>query len=181
MGKNDEISIHDTMELLESYIKYCKILSKFNKRRANFPEGISEDLVRIILSQIHGIECTGKTTGDIKNISTNEKYEVKCFTSTGPSSFGPKENWNEIFFVDFTSYEKMIFSIMRIRLSNNDPLWKNIKVNSKETYFDQCNAGKRPRIKYSDIINQLPKGIVKVMFKGKLVKFENNVFFQEYS
>ena len=100
------------------------------------------------------------------------KIEVKAFTSTGPASFGSNEKWNELIFVDASDFKSKNFKIYIIALSNDHDKWKNIKVNSNETFFKQCVDGKRPRIKFSQIKTMLNE-YVELLFSGKL-SFENN-------
>ena len=54
------------------------------------------------------------------------------------------------------------------QITNTDPLWKNIKVNKKETYEDQCNQSRRPRIGFDKIKEQLPDKYCKIIFDGNI-------------
>ena len=37
---------------------------------------------------------------DAYDLKNNKRIQVKCSTSTGPSSFGPKSVWDDIYFLD---------------------------------------------------------------------------------
>jgi hypothetical protein len=87
--------------------------------------------------------------------------------STGPSSFGPTEEWDFLYFVDCTKYKNKIFKIYEIKISNKNKLWYDIKINKNETYKDQCLQGRRPRICFSSLYEQLNKYIT-ILFNGKL-------------
>ena len=48
------------------------------------------------------------------------RIEVKGFTSSGPSSFGPKEQWDILYFVDGKNINKRKIKIYEIKLSNKN-------------------------------------------------------------
>jgi len=59
----------------------------------NFPSHISENIVKFALFKKYNIMPNWDTkTGDLDLF--NLKIEVKGFSSTGPSSFGPTEEWD---------------------------------------------------------------------------------------
>ena len=70
---------------------------------------------------------------------------ILSFTSDGPTSFGPNEQWSYLFVMDGTNInDDGSFKIYRISLKNTDDTWMNIKVNKKETIKDHC-AQKKDR------------------------------------
>ena len=48
------------------------------------------------------------------------------------------------------------------------PIWKNLKVNSKESYHDQCVQKRRPRMTWNSIYKQLGQKYCKLVFDGYL-------------
>ena len=68
--------------------------------------------------------------GDL--IILNKKIEVKGFMSTGPLSFGPSEKWSLLYFVNAIDFQNKNFKIYEVKLSNNNTLWSNIKINKNE-------------------------------------------------
>ena len=97
------------------------------------------------------------SSGDllIKNKFMYKKLEVKAFSSTGPITFGPSENWGRIYFVDATAYRKEYFKVYETKLSNISDIFSNIKINSKEKYKNHCDQKRRPRIGFAKLKEQL--------------------------
>jgi hypothetical protein len=168
----DKMSLDIVLNLLENYTKqytYIKslnnILEKKKIRQANFPSEISENIVKWIIYYKYNIMPSWNTdTGDLK--FGKLIMEVKAFSSNGPTSFGPTESWNIIYFLDATKFQDKIFKLYECRLKNNASTWKNIKVNKNETYDDHCLQGRRPRICFNDLHQQLEKHC-KLIFNGK--------------
>lgn len=160
---SEELTKHDIRQLFISYKTYCferkKIYDKKSKksRLPNFPEDISENIVRQFIIQKENIKCKYVTkNGDLEKIFENhvKKIEVKCFASDGPTSFGPSEKWDEIYFLNAKLFMDDKIQIFKINIPNNDIRFKNLKINAKQTYYDQCKQNRRPRIKFSNIQKQ---------------------------
>lgn len=146
-------------------------------RLPNMPEDISENIVKFILHYHPGvfkdtsskwtksiIEKGQKITGDL--VSDKEKtQECKCFTSDGPPSFGPKENWDVIYFLDARLWLEDKFVLWRVPLSNTSKEWKAIKMNKTETADDQNAQGRRPRITWESLKPQIESHCQKI-FEG---------------
>lgn len=160
-------------DFLEKHIEYCQSLKTINSklngikkiRQPNFPETISEYIAKNFYGEKYKKNIKFGPSGDL--MCENKKIEIKAFTSNGPSSFGPGEKWDELIFVDAKNFEKKEFKIYMIKLSNDSEEWKNIKINSKETFSKQCTDGKRPRICF-DKIKQTLGNNVNVIFDGTL-------------
>lgn len=134
-------------------------------RNPNFPEDISETIIMYLL-QKNDKTCTRDTkSGDLWS-ETEKKIECKCFTSTGPTSFGPNSTWDVLYFLDGRQYEKGKFTLYKVNMSNTD--FSNIKINKTQTYKDVCNAGKRPRIGWDQLKSQITYSIVFDDFVEKL-------------
>lgn len=56
------------------------------------------------------------------------------------------------------------FKVYEIKLSNENNLWKNIKVNATQTYADQCSQGRRPRITFTELVKQIPAKYINIIF-----------------
>lgn len=156
-------------ELLKAYMNYCDAKRKFSKksRRPNFPEEVSENLVKCILYIKFDINSEWKIGGgDLRE--NGNKLEVKCFSSTGPTSFGPSESWECIYFLDATKYLENKFILYKVALRNDSHEWMNLKINNKkETYADQCAQKRRPRIGFKKIYEQLENHI-EIIFSGSI-------------
>jgi hypothetical protein len=174
--KNIDLDICKINELLEIHIDYIlklQIFMKKNKykiRFPNFPEGISENIIKEYIIKKEKRNCRKTQTGGDLEIMENKyvnKIEVKCFTSDGPTSFGPTENWDEIYFLDAKRFLNKEFIIYKINLSNNSETFSNIKINASKTYKNVCEEGKRPRIIFKELKKQL-KEYVEEVYKGNL-------------
>ena len=88
--------------------------------------------------------------------------------SNSANSFGPTENWDSIYFLDGVQTSQKIYTIYEIKLSNKSHIWQNIKVNKTQTYLDQCNQGRRPRIRWKELREQLGTHIKRI-FSGHIL------------
>jgi hypothetical protein len=154
--------------LIDKYTDYCNSISSFNIRCPNFPESISENIVKLFINNKENIKCLNSSVGDLEKIIKDKIYriEVKCFSSTGPTSFGPQESWDEIYFVDSIYFKLNFYKIYRINLKNCDKKFQQIMVNKTETYGQHCLAKRRPRICFDKIKEQLKDDCV-LVFEGK--------------
>ena len=85
----------------------------------------------------------------------------------GPSSYGPTENWDEIYFVDAVENNDKIYTIYQVKLSSTSEKWKNITVSKTQTFADQCLLGRRPRLTFKELRSQLGEDC-KLFFRGHL-------------
>lgn len=112
-----------------------ELLSQKKIRNENFPSDISENIVKFAIFKKYGImPCWYTDKGDIV---INKKHifkqiEVKGFMSTGPSSFGPTEKWDWIYFVDGSDIRNKKFKVYEIHLSNDSVIWKNIRISGQD-------------------------------------------------
>ena len=147
--------------LFNLYKNQCHVIEDINSklvskkiRRANFPEVISENIVLFYLKKHKSNNCTytWDTTGDLLKIQNNIKYkiEIKCSSSTGPLSFSPNNNFDELYCVDATDFLNNNFKIYKI----NETI-DNLQINKTQTFLDQCNQKRRPRISLEHILKQL--------------------------
>lgn len=149
------------VELLDKYIDNYRFLQQINRklsikkcRMDNFPSHISENIVKFAILKKYNVMPNWDTmSGDLQLF--NMKIEVKGFSSNGPSSFGPTEEWDLLYFVDCTDFTNKNFKVYEIRLSNKSTSWKNIKVSKKETIHDQNIQKRRPHIQFSSIRSQI--------------------------
>ena len=125
--------------------------SKLHKkiRKPNFPEDISENLVKITISE----QCTWKEkSGDLYS-EVLGKIEIKCFSSTGPISFGPCEKWDILYIVDASEFESDNFTIHKINMSSEE--FGEIRISKSQLYKDQVNQKRRPRIVWKNLQKQI--------------------------
>ncbi len=168
---NKSLSSEQLHELIKIHLGYVKSLNEFksknkiNVRMPNFPEIISENIIKHFIINNENRNCNNATSGDL--ISGGDKIEVKCFSSSGPTSFGPNEKWKELYFLDAIDFNNNKIKIYKCLLSNDSDEFSNIKLNAKETYKQSCSKGKRPRINFKDLHKQLKDGI-KEVYNGNL-------------
>lgn len=140
-------------ELVKDYFSWKRINERqkeYQARRLNFPESISEGLgcyclglLRTNTTVIHGATSS---SCDAINPDTGLVYQIKACSTVeknpkkgSPSSFGPRSEADELFYLHMDCYEdKMYF----YRVSENI---ESIMVNSFQTFKDQCEEGRRPR------------------------------------
>jgi len=174
----DSITFDMIYEELYAYNRYVnhgieinkKLVGKHKKiRKPNFPSHISENIIKYYLFQKFNIMPNWGFTksGDLTFLS--KRIEVKA-GQLGPTSFGPKESWDYLYFINCKRHLEFIFEIYFINLKNTDSLFRNLKVNKTTTYHDQCLQGKRPRINFSELRNQLGPKYCQLVFNNHLDK-----------
>ena len=177
----DSMTVDRLIECIDDYNKTIKFENKMNFhlkkkkiRHTNFPSHISENIVKFAYNKIYGRIPTWDTDkGDLTIYAKNKllRIEVKGslnLISNSNNSFGPTEEWDNIYFVDGVQTSQKIYTLYEIKLPNKSELWKNIRMNKTQTYFDQCKQGKRPRITWKSLKNQLGAHI-KCVFSGHIL------------
>jgi len=126
------------------------------------PEDISENIIKnIINNKLCDTSSWDCKTGDLQS-QKEGKQECKCFTSDGPISFTPTSNWDIIYFLDARNWLNDNFILYKVSLKKSDEIWKNIKVNKKQTFDEQCKQQRRPRIKWVSLLPQISSYCEKV-------------------
>jgi hypothetical protein len=125
-------------------------------RLPSIPEDITENLIKFALHVRHDptSQWGTKHAGDLFSLKEG-KQECKCFTSVGPISFTPSSDWDVIYFLDATGWLNDQFLLYRAPLRMSSREWKAIKINKTQTYGDQSEQGRRPRIGWSQLHPQL--------------------------
>jgi len=148
--KGDGYKIKHLYNLWNTLNKAIKTIST---RGINLPEAISEnafclffpDCIRIVKLK------KGKCSYDVLNTKTGSRIQIKAASiSPDLSSFGPRSEWDELFFLDFSAGNGS-FKAYNI---NPDWIYKH-KVNKNQTFGDQQRQGKRPRFSITDNIIKL--------------------------
>jgi hypothetical protein len=158
------------VSIFRAYLSYSKLLEENGFRRPNFPEGLSETLAGSVLSKYYSKQISKAPTGDLICKETKRKYEIKCFSSTGPTSFGPEEAWDSLVFVDFTKYKKGDFIVYEFPFKNTDKEIQELVMSKrkKETFQQQCASGRRPRICFDDFCKQQDQSKRITIFNGNI-------------
>lgn len=177
----DHMTIPLVLVLLQQYTAHyhyvCtlnNVLSKKKIRHTNFPSEISENIVKFVFYRTYGIMPTWDTdSGDLQ--CGHMSIEVKAFSSIGPTSFGPTEKWDRIYFLDATRFYHSFFRVYECKLKNTSPLWQQLRMNETETYGDQCRQGRRPRLCFQEISRQLGPDHCRLIFEDTF----NETFFDK--
>lgn len=172
---NKVLPVNFILTELTEYRNQCKRRKDINTkltrkiRRENFPCHISENIVAYTIHRKYGYmpEWNGCKNGDLKY--NNKQIEVKAFSSVGPTSFGPRENFDSLYIIDCSEFMKGVYgkyTVYEVLLSNKSKEWRNIKFTSAETFGQIADAGKRPRASFMDIIYPQMKEHCSVIFEG---------------
>jgi hypothetical protein len=139
-------------------------------RRLPFPERISETIAKICLIRAGENVFKGES-GDLTT-SSGYKFEVKCFSSVGHISFGPTCSWNELIFVDLLDYVNYNVKVYRTRLSNNCPQWNSINISKIQSFEEQKEMKRRPRICFTLLYPQI-KDYTTLLYEGPIQNLIN--------
>jgi hypothetical protein len=168
ISKQDVITGEDLKYLYSTHVKYVNDMQQKYKslglkvRKPCFPEPISENIVKFILhNKLNDPTSSWACSGDL--ISEKEGIqECKCFTSDGPITFTPKTDWDVIYFLDARDWLKDNFKLYRVPIKRTSNEWKNITMNRNETFDKQCTQGRRPRMGWKKLQEQISEHCNKV-------------------
>ena len=130
-------------------------LNSLNARSVNLPEGLSEVAFCYFMNCVRlnnpKIGKNVNTSFDAYSLNTQKRIQVKaCSVLPDLTSFGPKSQWDELYFVDFFKEGNWDFTF-DIYLIPTDLIY-NQKVNANQTMRDVQALGKRPRFSIYDSI-----------------------------
>lgn len=138
-----------------------------NPRRPNFPETNSEFIVKCIIEKIEHIEIIYPDAGDLEYKHTGIKIKVKCYSSSGPSSFGPKTKWDILYLLDASNYLNDVIICYKINLASSSDVWQNTNLSQDNKYKTHANNGKRPRNNPIKILQQT-KNYTTIIYEGSI-------------
>jgi len=126
-------------------------------RKVNIPEVISEGMFCIFAKSVRymkRVKGKGKVSFDTINIKTARREQIKACSVEGDlTSFGPKSEWDDLYFLDFYNGGKIDgrFDVYKIP---SKLIYEN-KVNKNQTLQDQQKEKRRPRFSIKkDIITK---------------------------
>ena len=143
--------------------KIKKICNNEKIRMNGLPEDISENIIKQICNNKLNDKSSNRIckTGDLYSIKDGIQ-ECKCFTSNGPISFSPTSTFDILYLLDARDWLNDIFILYKCPYGNKSEIWKNIKINKNQTFEDQCNQKRRPRITWNALSIQLDKYYTKM-------------------
>lgn len=118
-------------------------LKQIGTRGINLPETISENAFCIFFRDCFRVVklAKGKCSFDAINTKTGSRIQIKATSvESDLTSFGPKSEWDELFFLDFSAGNG-VFKAYKI-----EPDWiYGHNVNKTQTFQQQQEQGRRPR------------------------------------
>ncbi|MBI5797787.1 Bsp6I family type II restriction endonuclease [Candidatus Woesearchaeota archaeon] len=145
--KNDRVILKD---LYSEWKNLSNRIRTISTRGINLPEAISENAFCLIAEDyVRVVKLSkGKCSYDCVNIKNGKRAQIKVSsTSSDLSSFGPKSEWDELYFLDFSKGDGS-FKVYKIGAE-----WVyNCHVNNDQTFQQQQKQGRRPRFSIVDKI-----------------------------
>jgi len=144
--KEDRKIFRDTFK---KYQQINQVITKSLRgtRRINFPDALSESIFCLDFNCgkiLSAKNASGYSTSfDCFDPKTNKRIQLKCSASTGPSSFGPRSEYDDIYFIDMWNNGEIDGNYKVYKLNNDDI--DNLKVNKSEKLTDQQDNKRRPR------------------------------------
>ena len=139
----DGMTFSKLVECINKYNEGIVFIQNMNKtmnqkkiRNENFPSHISENIAKFVISKKYNIMPNWDCKGDL--VIINKQLEIKGFMSSGPLSFGPKEPWDIIYFVDGCDTLNKNYKVYEIKLTNISDKWRNIKISGNDTSYEDC-------------------------------------------
>ena len=165
--KNDLKIFKSTFNKYKSLNKVLKGKLKAT-RIMNFPDALSESVFCLAMNcgkLLSAKNVSGYSTSfDAYDTTREKRIQIKCSASSGPTSFGPRSEYDELYFVDFKS-NGLIDGTYKIYKIENDDI-DSVKVNKNQSLVDQQKQNKRPRF---EIRSQLVvKKKLEPIFSGRL-------------
>ncbi len=150
----DKKDAQELKKIFDDWAKANKRITKYG-RRINIPEVVSEGMFCLFSGSVRyrrKIKGKGSASFDTINLKTNAREQIKaCSIEQDLSSFGPKTEWDKLYFMNFYNNGNLdgTFDVYEIP---NKLIYKN-KVNKGQTMKDQQKEKRRPRFSFmKDII-----------------------------
>ena len=141
--------------LFDIWKKLNQGLEKYG-RKVNIPEVISEGMFCVFSGSVRyvkKIKGKGKVSFDTINIQKKRREQIKATSIENDlTSFGPKTEWDDLYFVDFYNDGKLD-GTFNVYLIPNHLIYSN-QVNSEQTMKQQQDVKRRPRMSVKEIIER---------------------------
>ena len=130
-------------------------LRSYEVREPNLSEGLSEIAFCIYTGSKRLLNVTGgcNASADSYHIERMEAEQIKA-TSIGKdlTSFGPKTKWDKLYFLDFYRNGELDGSFDCYEIDKELIYSTVVNKGKNETFRDQQNQGRRPRLSLKKII-----------------------------
>lgn len=145
-------------KIYQLWLNLSQMLNKIGARSVNLPEGLSEGAFCLAMDvgRLRKIHKLGNqkinTSFDCYDVNNHKRIQVKaCSILPDLTTFGPKSQWDELYFLDFYKGGKYLGDF-DIYLIPNQLIYNHL-VNKNETFIDHQKQGRRPRFSiYKDLI-----------------------------
>ena len=141
-------------KLWSSWINLKMGLREYKSREPNIPEGLTETAFCIATGSTRAIKISSSHSSfDTYNLKNGKAEQIKACSVKGDlTSFGPKSEWDDLYFLDFYREGKMDGSF-DIYLIPSKLIYSQImNKGKKETFRDQQKQGRRPRFSLKTLI-----------------------------
>lgn len=123
-------------------------------RKVNIPEVISEGMFCVFTGSVRymsKIRGKGKVSFDTINLKKASREQIKATSiKKDLTSFGPRTEWDDLYFVDFYNNGKLD-GTFNVYLIPNELIYSN-QVNNSQTMKEQQDEKRRPRMSIKKII-----------------------------
>ena len=132
-------------------------LKNYYSRGPNLSEGLSESAFCLYRNSMKLLKIEGgcDSSADTYNLFTNEAEQIKATSiESDLTSFGPNSKWDKLYFLDFYNGGNLDGSFDCYEIDT--ALIYNTVVNQgkNETFVDQQQQGRRPRLSLKKIIRE---------------------------
>lgn len=141
-------------ELYNAWRTLTDGMHAFGSRGINIPEGLSESIFCLEYNSARVINVSGPTSGSFDTIDLQNfrRQQIKATSVEGDlTSFGPRSVWDDLYWLDFFR-DGSFDGRLDVYLIPNDLIY-NFRINARETFRDQQQQRRRPRLRLrQDII-----------------------------
>lgn len=141
-------------EIYENWRNLNTMLGEIQARSINLPEGLSESAFCIARNTLRLLQNIpgANSSWDCFDPANNRRLQIKaCSVIPDLTSFGPRSQWDDLYFLDFYRYGQWDGTFDIYQIPTN--LIYNFRINNNQTFRDQQNQGRRPRLSiWSNII-----------------------------
>lgn len=164
--EGDKFQANDLKKLQDIYFKWeelNKLVNELGGRKLNIPDVLSEGIFCLAYDALR----TNGTAYSYDAVSrkTKEGLQLKsACIENDLTSFGPKSTWDKLYFADF-SFSKIKGMIEFYEIPDEYIYSAVVNTKKNETFKDQQEQGRRPRLSIKKIIrdnNIKPSKIVNI-------------------
>jgi len=154
LQKIEEKDRQKLRELYSMWRKLCDGMEEFHSRKINLPEGISENAFCLEFDSARVIDVKGgKRSYDTIDLKNNCRQQIKATSiEYDLTSFGPKSEWDKLYFLDFYRYGNFDHKYDVYEIPNNTIYNSVLNSRKQETFRDQQKQGRRPRLGIKSMI-----------------------------